>query len=1338
MILGLSFSKDTPRVELPDMPRGIEVGVTVRFAVRRTGSDPRQRILELGTDAGARLFLETGDRPDTLILGQVQDGRRKEIVAAGVLPSERWIHITARVASDGDAQIELFGRLVTRGNIGRPNGPGRTQNSLGSGSEGVPFVGELSQLEIWRGPTPELLASGGPKLDSDQLWAAYPLDRTTPYNETRNGTTVTRHRIQDDGKLGKHGSCREALAGVQWDEPLTDRQGRAIQFVDAAQPARLAPLAALADGLTLEAWVCPSETTQLRSVLRVRGAAPIGLCVGGPNGSVRLHGFLSSRIDRSPEEVTLLSLDGAIKAGCFVHIAATVQQISAKKFSAALYVQGQLVAQNGWDLTATFKPELALLSLFRADHLALSVGGPSPIGSVPGFLGSVAEVRVWSKARLPSEIGSSWLVRVRGDEPGLLACYRFDEINTGCTRDISPVRGVGVLPPGVALKTVGDLPLLPSQSSERVRIVARGKLLEEVLLVRVPEPGIVHITGPNSNPLPTGNTGPGGLPTAAKYQHARTLVFDATLQPKTPRGDSLHGATLEVRIDEPLTAITSRKDDSAFNLWQAGQTYRVTVPASGTLRLRFRATGLACPTLRVRIAGQQADLWTIVRPDEKTHRQLRTLEAADLQKPVDGRRSPLPAGSTAEDATALAEVFHTAGRVLPPFPQSRTPILSTLPTARRNTQFKSFVSDGWNALENAAEDTGDTLQDAGQTVVDGLSDGLGAVTSVGSSIVDSAGRVVARVENGVLALTDEGAKHAERLPKTARQLLAKAGPALDTLVGNAKKLGARVGTETITTFVRSADSLAIATESTASDVVHAFELVGTTIVKGTRTYFRIAVRSIQDALAVVEAFCERIGAFVEEVLSYLAYLFRWDDFLQASDEAVRFLEGKLDMMPTFLRSIEPYKTKLVGYLNTTLDSSVLNKSIAQLCGIRIDPDVPVIEELDYVIEQVQRIQEYAESLFMRTAATLGGSLASGGLSANTLNRQLQTSEGLLPCAALSNPTAALTTTLNDLLKNAAGLSNSSGSILDALFDSVLGNVEATIETGTEAMRKRIELPAVTDFIERVLLGGRSFTALRIVALCAAIPNVLSVKLSQSARSGSLSPQANARLHATTSSLTRSTDATSSAKRSPTSEPRASDWEIWLPWSCSLVGSVFLLIDTLREFGEREGAAKSAGGSFFQMICGFFTICKGLLQVRLVKLLPAGAQPHATASCLFEAGSGAWMLLSPILRENDLFKKNPALLNKLDVAIYGLLGLGQVVTLIIPLANGSLNNADAITATCLRGAAYLSNMSTRGLSSADNGDATGKRKKVTIAFLAVSTALDLADASYGQSIDATKR
>lgn len=61
MILGLSFSKDTPRVELPDMPRGIEVGVTVRLAVRRTGSDPRQRILELGTDAGARLFLETGD-----------------------------------------------------------------------------------------------------------------------------------------------------------------------------------------------------------------------------------------------------------------------------------------------------------------------------------------------------------------------------------------------------------------------------------------------------------------------------------------------------------------------------------------------------------------------------------------------------------------------------------------------------------------------------------------------------------------------------------------------------------------------------------------------------------------------------------------------------------------------------------------------------------------------------------------------------------------------------------------------------------------------------------------------------------------------------------------------------------------------------------------------------------------------------------------------------------------------------------------------------------------------------------------------------------------------------
>ena len=74
-------------------------------------------------------------------------------------------------------------------------------------------------------------------------------------------------------------------------------------------------------------------------------------------------------------------------------------------------------------------------------------------------------------------------------------------------------------------------------------------------------------------------------------------------------------------------------------------------------------------------------------------------------------------------------------------------------------------------------------------------------------------------------------------------------------------------------------------------------------------------------------------------------------------------------------------------------------------------------------------------------------------------------------------------------------------------------------------------------------------------------------------------------------------------------------------------------------------------------------------------------------------------------------------------------------MIVPLAMRLLSSQDAITATCLRGAAYLGGMTTRALSAADNGDTSGSRKKVTMAFIGVSAALDLADASYGQAIDA---
>lgn len=1341
MILGLLFTKDTPRVDLPDMPRGLDPGLTLRVAVRRSGSDGRQRILELGTAAGSRVVLETGDSPDTLILAQEQGGIRRELVARGVLPPERWVHICTTLEPDGDARIEVFGLAVARGNIGNPDGAGRTENFLGRGRAGNPFVGALSQLHIWRSPSPDYLSDGSPALDSDKLWAAYALDRTPKISETQDGVTTTYYHLVDAGKLRKHGRSSIELGGMRSDEPLYDSQVRALKLVDGETQIQLAPLSALREGLTMEAWICPSDGTQLRSVVRLVGSTPLALCAGGPDGALSLVGYAKVSVgflDVIDKQVPLLTAKSVLKAGVFSHIAATVQRISDQQYTATLYVQGQQVARASWKGIQSDANILALNGVLRADLLRSAIGGTSGLLPYKGFLGSIAELRLWSRALSASELGARWLTRAAGDEPGLAACYRLDELSSGCTRDISAVRGVATVPSGAILGVAGGLPLLPSSSSERVRIEARGKLVQERLLIRVPDPEIVTITMPQTNPLDlpslpgSGNT---GLPKAPKYQHENTLVFDATLKALSPSGESLRGATLEVRLDEGLRAISTVKDDTTFTAWQGGQTYRITVPASGTLRLRFIAGRLACPTLRVRIADQQADLWTIVRPDEKTHRQLRTLTAADLRSPVDGRSSPLPAGSTEDDAKALAAMCNSVGRVLPPFASAAAPQQTPLAAALKNAQFKSILGDVVNGLEQGVDAVGDCVNDTTHDVIDGVSGGIGALSAVGTSLYDSAGNLVGTVTDGVIAVSQDGARLARRLPKTASQLLNKSGSELDTLISNARRTGAQLGTSAISTFVRSADSLALATQSAVDDVVHTFELVGSTLVNGAVGYFRVVVRGINEALDALEAICERIGAAIEEVLAYLAYLFSWGDFLAASDEAQRFLEAQLTELPTFLQSLGEYKSKLGEYLNRAVDTSFLSKSLAQLCGIRVDPQNPVIEELDYVIEQVQRVQDYVSSQITSAMTNLGGTLAGSTQDQGLLTSQVTSCERLLPCGLLRNPTAAITSPINDLLKNAAGLSGSSGSILDALFDSLLSNIQQTIDKGCETMRKRINMGAVSDFIEKVILGGRDLTALRIVALCAAIPKVLSDKISASARSGSLSQRSLTRISLVTSSTTRGSTTTTDS--TTTSQPKASPWEIWLPWSLSLVASVFLLVDTVREIAEAESPAKQAGGTFFQFLCGFFSIMKGLFQLRLVKLLPAGAQPYAQAGCALEATSGVWMMLSPVLRNSRSFANSQSFLNKLDVVIYGLLGLGQLVTLIVPLADGSLTSKDAITATCLRSAAYLSNMATRGLSAADNGDTTGGRQKVTLAFIAVSAALDLSDASYGQAIDSRR-
>ena len=61
------------------------------------------------------------------------------------------------------------------------------------------------------------------------------------------------------------------------------------------------------------------------------------------------------------------------------------------------------------------------------------------------FVGLIDEVRIWNVARSEAEIRSDMNIQLTGDEPGLIAYWKFDETTDGVVRDASPHRNDGKL-----------------------------------------------------------------------------------------------------------------------------------------------------------------------------------------------------------------------------------------------------------------------------------------------------------------------------------------------------------------------------------------------------------------------------------------------------------------------------------------------------------------------------------------------------------------------------------------------------------------------------------------------------------------------------------------------------------------------------------------------------------------------------------------------------------------------------------------------------------------------------------------------------------------------------
>jgi hypothetical protein len=1055
MISTLSFAMNPGPIKFPPIVGGYASGLRFQLWVRRTGTAARQRIIELGNGAGTRLVLETGDLPDSLTLGVERDGAgRTEITALGALPQNRWVQVTAVVPASGNAWLALFSTQAACGPISLPISGDPLNVRIGGGLRGNLFVGQLSSFEIW------MLNGTGPATK----WGAWTLDQAVlDHTDQTVSPPVNYFRVDDTTTNNHDGTFTGAVALEQFPSPLNGPPVQILESDGTGSPLRISPITGISGGLSMEAWIRPNQVTSPQAILALATTrTKLFLVAGGSQQE------LSLVIVGVAGTYTVLLEPQSFIPSVWSHVALTLQQDnSLAPIVCSLYVQGQLresvsvpstdtlIRANpfaGWDVLD--KPK-SLEDLLHAQVLAsCSIGGRQD--TIGMFNGRMSEVRIWSAALSATDISCRLFSRVTGSEPSLAAGYRLEYITDGCTHDISPARGMGSLPTGCKLVTAYALPLYPTSSTTNVSIKVRGKLVTETVL----HPESTHqetiglLTQTVTNP-PTVKT---------------VNVFDTTIEPQSPDGSSLGGQNLQILPDDTVTVMQDQGDFTQPTRWDGGKIQSIPLPMTGKIRLRFVATNLSCPTLRMRIDGMPDGIWTLIRPDAATLKKLQSVTQQDLLAPANGTASPLPGGATSGDAETYVQVLNLLGRAVATVPPP--------PTITITPQVRSILSD----IKDVYHDTVNTVVNTYEQVV-----------SVSNQVLNTAGSVAGSLAS---ALVDNGStllSTATVTVKTAEQLIVKDASALNDLVQATAQATARFGQNEIATSIASANSLAIVTTTAAGELLHHFAVIGTSIVSGATVAWRVICAGVKDALAVTKAWLNRVGADVKKFIEYLAYLFNWGDFLAASDDAYAVAQSAvLGQVSTLIDGLSQYKEQMSKLL--TLPQGLGDKSLAQLVGLNINPNNPVLEELDYVFEVAQKVmnsQNLAFDGFEQLVTPLLGSLTNIDLSAFS-----GPADGFVsgaPSDTLSSPLGFVTTPIQSLL-NSALTGNTSTSFIDFFFSTLIGGAKSALSVAQTLLCSRINIPYVTSWIEKSILGGRPLTVMRLISLCAAIPKVLAQKI----------------------------------------------------------------------------------------------------------------------------------------------------------------------------------------------------------------------------------------------------
>ena len=273
--------------------------------------------------------------------------------------------------------------------------------TIGNSTEGQPF-GKLSELRIWGVALSDdeiavnstLLLSG----NEPGLLAYYPMSEAT-------GVAVRDHSGNGNNAT---------VSGANWwgcTAPIGNINNTVMKF-DGVNDYIDVTAGILPDSYTKEAWIKWESGANIISGNIESSHAlwvPNGTLSAGHNGS-----WYDVQDTRTLPENT------------WIHVAVTYDSSTQRM---ELYKNGQLIAKS------------TNVSRLATSHRGIVIGAfGDPRGAF--FKGSIAEVRIWNKARTQGEIQGDAYKRLSGKEPNLVAYYPLNEIKLeGNTRKVLDLAG---------------------------------------------------------------------------------------------------------------------------------------------------------------------------------------------------------------------------------------------------------------------------------------------------------------------------------------------------------------------------------------------------------------------------------------------------------------------------------------------------------------------------------------------------------------------------------------------------------------------------------------------------------------------------------------------------------------------------------------------------------------------------------------------------------------------------------------------------------------------------------------------------------------------------------